>query len=232
MKFLVKFPVKFPDAALRTLTLAALLAGTGTAQAELTLHSSAASFQAAISAPQVDGFDDLFWAEGPQYIYRSVGGYEYYGYSLMPDANYSSFYNAGSDSDVWLSTNQATDILSFQLLNSAVYGVGGYFFATDANGAFLPGQSIKLDALDAEGHELVHIIDNASPTRFYGFSSSSPILYFEVSALQPAGDYAWVAANDLTLGGMAAAVPEPAGVGMMLAGLGLVGWAARRRSDR
>jgi len=215
---------------LRALALAALtFTAAGAAQAQLNFYSSAASFNAATSATQVDTFDDLFWAAGPQYIYREAGAYSYYGYSLMPDANYSSFYNAGTDSDVWLSTDQSTDIISFQFQNDTTFAVGGYFFATDANGSFMPGQSLKLDALDADGNELVQFIDNASPTTFYGFASSSPILYFEVSAVQPNGDHAWATANNLTMGGVAAVVPEPASYALLVAGLGLVGLRARRK---
>lgn len=208
--------------------LAALLTAAGTAQAALTFHSSQASFQAAISAPQVDSFDDLFWAEGPQYLYRPLGDYSYHAYSLMPDASYSSFYNAGTDGDVWLSTNQATDIISLNFVDK-VYGVGGFFFGTDASGGFMPGQAIKLNALDDDGHEVVVVIEDARPDTFYGFVSTSQIRFFEVSALQPDGDYAWVAANDLTLGGAVAAVPEPGSYALMLAGLGLLAFKSRRR---
>ncbi|WP_158080920.1 hypothetical protein, partial [Pelomonas sp. KK5] len=183
------------------------------AQAQLNFYDSQAGFNAASTAREVDSFDDLFWAAGPSYIVRNTGSYSYYGFSLMPDGSYSNFYNAGTDSDVWLSTDQSTDTISFQFNDNKVYAVGGYFFATDLNGSYMGGQSLRLDALDADGHELVKIIDKASPNTFYGFASSSPILFFEISALQPSGDYAWAAANDLTLGGLAAAVPEPAGYG-------------------
>ena len=216
--------------ALRALTLAALTF-TGAAQAQLNFYSSQTAFQAATSATQVDTFNDLFWAAGPQYLSRQVGPYSYYGYSLTPDANYSSFYNAGTDADVWLSTDQSTDIISFQFQNNTVFAVGGYFFASDIDGNFLPGQSIKLDALDADGNELVQIIDNATPNTFYGFASSSAITYFEISAVQPNGDVAWATANDLTMGGVAAVVPEPASYALLIAGLGLVGLRARRRAD-
>ncbi|HEY1090719.1 MAG TPA: PEP-CTERM sorting domain-containing protein [Burkholderiaceae bacterium] len=215
---------------LRTLALAALtFSAAGAAQADLNFYTSQSAFLAATSATQVDTFDDLFWAEGPNYLYRTAGPYSYYGYSLMPDASYSSFYNAGTDADVWLSTNQATDIISLQFYDGIVFGVGGYFFATDANGSFMPGQSIKLDALDADGNELVQIVDNAMPNTFYGFASSSPITYFEISAVQPNGDYAWATANNLTLGGVAAVVPEPASYALLMAGLGVVALGARRR---
>ena len=215
--------------ALRAVALSTLLGAAGAAQAQLNFYSAQAAFQAATTAPQVDNFDDLFWAEGPMYLSRSIGPYNYYAYSLMPDASNSSFYNAGTDTDVWLSTNQATDTISFQFQGDTVFGVGGNFFATDANGSFLPGQSIKLDALDAEGHELVQIINNATPGSFYGFASSSPILYFEISAVQPSGDFAWATANNLTMGGLAAPVPEPASYALLMAGLGLAALRSLRR---
>jgi hypothetical protein len=43
------------------------------------------------------------------------------------------------------------------------------------------------------------------------------------------GNVYWATANDVTLG-MVSRVPEPASWGMSLAGLGLVGFAVRRRA--
>lgn len=219
---------------LHALALAALLGSASAAQAEMTFYSSQASFQAAISAPVVDRFDDLFWAQGPGSLYREPGaGYGYVVNALKFDgSDYSSFYNAGSDADVWLSTDQATDVISFDFnYTDKVYGVGGFFFGTDALGAFQPGQSIKLNALDADGIEQVVFIENAQPGTFYGFASTSQIRYFEISAVQPAGGLTWVAANDLVLGTVSA-VPEPSSGALLLGGLGLLGCGAARRSTK
>lgn len=219
---------------LHALALAALLGSAAAARAEMSFYSSQASFQAAIAAPVTDRFDDLFWAQGPGSLYREPGGgYRYVVNALAFDGSaYSSFYNAGSDADVWLSTDQASDVISFDFSNTdKVYGVGGFFFGTDALGAFQPGQSIKLNALDADGVEQVVFIENAQPGMFYGFASTSQIRYFEISAVQPAGGLSWVAANDLVLGTVAA-VPEPASAALLLAGLGLLGLHSRSRRTR
>lgn len=214
------------------LACAALLCSALPAQADMSFYSSQAAFNAAISAPVTDSFNDLFWAQGPNALYREPGG----GYSYVVNAlkfdgsDYSSFYNAGSDDDVWLSTDQATDVISFDFTGGdKVYGVGGFFFGTDMLGAFQPGQSIKLNALDADGVEQVVIIENAQPGSFYGFASTSLIRYFEISAVQPADGLTWVAANDLVLGTVAA-VPEPSSSALLLGGLGLLAWGATRRS--
>lgn len=211
------------------LALAALF-GSSAAQAEITFFNSQAAYLAAISAPAVDKLDDLpFWAQGPGYVERKAGDQSYLAWSVAGPGEDSTLYAAGSTEDSWLSTNQATDYLTFGQFSDKVYGIGGFFFGTDELGAYKAGQTIRLNVLDADGTEELVLVNNTTPGSFFGFVSTSRIDVFQVSAVQPNGDFAWVAANDLTLGNVAA-VPEPASYALLLAGLGVLGAAAKRRS--
>ena len=49
-----------------------------------------------------------------------------------------------------------------------------------------------------------------------------------VTSVQPVSGFLWPTVNNLTMG-VAAAVPEPQTFAMLLAGLGFVGFMARRR---
>ncbi|MCV2368099.1 PEP-CTERM sorting domain-containing protein [Roseateles oligotrophus] len=210
--------------------LAALLScSVSSAQAEITFYNSQAAYLAAISAPAVDRFDDLpFWAQGPGYLERTAGEHSYVAWSVAGPGEDSLLYSAGSAGDAWLSTDQASDYLTFGYFSKKVYGIGGFFFGTDEAGAYLPGQTIRLNVLAADGVEQLILVDNTTTGSFFGFVSTSRLDAFQVSAVQPNGGYSWVAANDLTLGSVAA-VPEPASYALLMAGLGLVGAAARRR---
>jgi hypothetical protein len=198
---------------------AGLLASALAAQADMNFYTTEASFQAAITASATDNFSDLPWADAGYSIYRSVGTHQYYGNVFGADGSDSSFYNAGENGEVWLSTNSNTDLLTFSYFSDGVHAFGGNFFGTDQAGSFMAGQSIKIDAVDDTGLEKVVIVENATTSSFYGFVSTSHLSVFQVSIIQPAGEAAWVAANNITLGGIATAVPEPAGCALMLAGL-------------
>ncbi len=211
------------------LALAALLSSPA-AQAEITFFNSQAAYLAAISATAVDKFDDLpFWAQGPSYMERTAGDHNYVAWSVAGPGQNSTLYAAGSAEDSWLSTNQSSDYLTFGYFSDKVYGIGGFFFGTDESGAYKAGQTIRLNVLDADGQEQLILVDNTNPGSFFGFVSTSRIDTFQVSAVQPNGDFTWVTANDLTLGNVAA-VPEPASYALLLAGLGVLGAAAKRRS--
>ncbi len=215
--------------AMRALAVAAILAGSGQAKATLTFYDSQAAYLAAIAAPAVDNFDDLPWAPIGQSINRLVGDHYYSGWAVEASGDYSSLYGAGSSSDLWLSTDKAADYLTFGYFSEHVNAAGGFFFGTDQMGEFMPGQTIRVNALDADGVELSFLVENTTPGSFYGFVSTSHLEVLQISAVQPNGDYSWVTANDLTLGTIAA-VPEPASYALLLAGLGVVGaMSARRR---
>jgi hypothetical protein len=53
-----------------------------------------------------------------------------------------------------------------------------------------------------------------------------------VSAVQPAGGFTWPSVDNLLLAQAAGPIPEPETYAIMLAGLGLMGFIARRRKHR
>lgn len=215
------------------LAAAALLAGATAAQAAVVVHTSAASFAAATHAPGVDDFNALSATEvAPSPLARTAG---VYGYSVVvePDTRFLSdgsplptgaVLAAGPEADRWLSTNAAGDTLRFIELGGA-QAIGGLFFGSDLAGQFAPGATLDFLATDAQGTQSFRLTA-ASTGSFVGFVADRPLLSLSVSALQDNGPV-WIAVNDLQL---AAAVPEPQSVALLLAGLAVLGVATRRRT--
>ena len=200
--------------------MAALLGLSGVAQAALTVHNTQASFLAAVISPGTDTFDDLVVGTsiGPVVLSRAAAPYSY-------DAT-SDFFVAGTGTDAWLSTTNSTDVMVFGNFGGGVKAAGGLFFGSDISGNFLPGQSIKVVATDASGSNTQTLLNTTTST-FLGFVSTGAMISLTVTAVGSNVDV-WPTVNNLVLAS-AMPVPEPETYAMMLAGLGLVGFLARRR---
>jgi hypothetical protein len=121
--------------------------------------------------------------------------------------------------DFALSTNVASDPLSFQFTGKPVTAIGGYFFGGDFNGLFTPGNIIV--TLN-DGSSLT--IANATLNSFAGFttSASDPITSLTIVS-SPNTIYPTV--DDFIVG---TAVPEPGAIALLL-GASITGAGLLRR---
>lgn len=197
---------------LRLAFLPLALAATTAAQASVTIYTSQSSFLSAIVAPAVDTFSDISTITStPSPLSRSIGAYSY-----VATTTSDSFFGAGTAANPSLSTNSATDSITFGSFSSNVAALGANIFGTDINGAYLTG-SFLITASDASG-TVSQAIVNATTTSFVGFVSTGRLTSATVFAYEPAGSFLWPTVDNLTLGSIAA-VPEPATVGLLVAGL-------------
>ena len=209
---------------LTPLALATLFAVSGAANAALTSYTSQASFLSTITAVGVDTYTGFsIVGATPSPITRSAGAYTY-----TAAASTSSFFGAGTVADPWLSTNVATDSITFSGFAPGIAGIGGNFFGSDINGLFAAG-NITLQATDSLGATLTQTITGATVSSFLGFRSTGTIASLVVTSVQGATPL-WPTVDNLTMGVAAVGnVPEPETYALMLAGLGGVGFMARRR---
>jgi hypothetical protein len=135
---------------------------------------------------------------------------------------------AGSADQVWLTSNLATDTITFTGFSSSITAFGGYFFGTDFNGQYQLGD-VVVTVTDADGNSMQQTIAGATTSSFLGFvSDGAPIVSVSLYS-QPlaSGDSPWPTTGQLVLGESVSAVPEPAS-GLLLA-MGGAGLAWRRR---
>jgi hypothetical protein len=216
--------VKLNLLSLKSLTLAVLLCtAAAAAQADIMIFTDRAAFLAALQVPGIDTFNDLTVSQTGTPLFRTAGPYSYQA-SAGP---VSDFYPAGSGSDIWLANTVATDTITFSNFSAGLRAFGGNFFGTDINGAFLPGQTMMVSANDGIGTINVDLF-NTTTASFVGFIADNPLASVTLRPDGIPGNIYWVTANDMTMG-QVNPVPEPEAYGMLLAGLGLVGYAARRR---
>lgn len=198
---------------LKTLSLAALLCLADAAQAGISVYTNQADFLRAVSAPGVDTFDDLSAGPYGDTVLRAAGAYDYRVSSA------GGLWGAGGPSDYWLSNNARLAPIVFSGFSGNLNAFGGNFFASDVTGQYAPNGTLVLTAVD--GGALTYRLAGATASSFVGFLSSSPLS--SVTLGTDGGEY-WPTANNVVL-----AVPEPATYGMLLAGVTLLGTAARRR---
>jgi hypothetical protein len=208
-----------------SIALAALVASTAPAQAALTVFTSQSAFLAAVSTPGVDtyaGFSITGTTATP--IVRTAGAY---GYTA---ATPGDFFGAGTTGDPWLSTNTATDTITFNTFTGGVQAIGGNFFGSNIAGAFLAG-NVTLVATDSLGATSTQTITGATVGSFLGFLSTGSMTSLTLTAVQGAAPL-WPTVDNLTLARRPAvgAVPESSTWLMMIAGFGIIGGAMRRRT--
>lgn len=198
---------------LKAIALAAALTVGASAHAAITVYTNQTDFVNNVYAPGYDTYDDLRVVPYADTLSRNAGSYSYQAYSG------SGLWGAGGDGgDYWLSNNDRRNPIVFSGFSNGAQALGGYFFPSDVFGQYTSG-TVILTAVD--GTAFTYDLAGATTGSFLGFVSDAPLL--SVTLGTDGGQY-WPTANNLIL-----AVPEPTTYGMLLAGMGLIGVAARRR---
>lgn len=209
---------------LSAVALVVTLSTPAVARAQFVVYTNQATFLAAVTDANVDtftGFNTL--SPTPSPVLRTVGPYSYTAFVN----NNGDFFGAGTVADPWLSTNTATDAISFGTFTGGVGAVGGYFFGSNIAGAFQSGD-ILVTYVDAMGAQSTTLIA-PSTTSFFGVVSQSyAITSFTVSAVQPSDtDVLWPTVDNLTLA--QTTVPEPGTYALLATGLLVIGFITRRQ---
>lgn len=170
----------------------------------------------------------------PGYYLEDFGAYAYGSFvgPLLPLGPVNGFsYNITAPgpggNDVWsndsaMSTNSALDDLLVTATGNAVTAVGGFFFASDIAGFYIPGE-VAVGLSDGT----FETFSPPNAATFLGFTSGLPISTVLIMAPDPTGAYHWPTMDHFYVG---EAIPEPATI--VLLGVSLTGLALARRRRR
>jgi hypothetical protein len=209
-------------------TAAILLFAASAAHAALTTYTSQSAYLAAVGTTGVDTFDDLDLDPYPTPFPRTAGDIGYV--ATTGPGNPNAFGASDDDYNWYLTPSRRTDSITFASFDQPVAGAGGFFFGGDIAGYTVIAPWINVTATDSSGATQTYTHERPRPKTRLGFVSDVQIVSLSVSAGDQLGEDGygiWPTVNDLHLS--VSAVPEPGTYAMLLAGLGMLGWTARRR---
>lgn len=146
-----------------------------------------------------------------------------YSYSVSVEDGFFPIANPGNPTEIWLSTQIATDIMTINNTGQSITGIGGHFFLTDFSGAVIPG-TIRASLSDGSFFDLTDQL----PTDFWGVTGNSPFTSLTLEYLGSSEADAYITVGSLSVG--IAAVPEPSTLSMVAFGAGGILIVARLRS--
>jgi hypothetical protein len=187
------------------------------ARAQTTTYSSQASFLSnVLPGYYLETFDSLTANQ----VLTSPLSFSANGFSYTAAAPSGFVPEAPNGSDVWLTTFDSSDPITFTFTSGNVTAVGGDFFPTDANGDLTNG-NITVQLNDGTSVSLT----NPKDTTFTGFTSKQTITSLTVTS----DGASWASANNFIVGvAGTATTPEP-GTTALLLSVGAVGLVALRR---
>jgi hypothetical protein len=188
------------------------------AHATITMFTDQVSFAAAVATPATDSFDDLPQGVGlglGVVLNRAAGAYGYLAAATARGAA-DQFYNSGSGTDTWLSTNEPDATITLSSFTINTRALGGFWFGSGADGGFVTGAPLTLVVSDASGSSRIQNFSAPAANFFLGFTSDRDLTMVKLSSNDPL--LAWPSINNLVLA-QTAAVPESSAGAMMLFGL-------------